>query len=137
VENLKKIIFDKATDKIGQRKTKNIPITESAPLSVFIETLVTEDVRKDLLSITYVNTAFTLVTGHNLKDMVHENKEKDDQIRELEEEVGREKKDKGILKEFKICTERVKEELNEMATNMYSHLQVFQRPVAQFIVHHS
>jgi hypothetical protein len=49
-----------------------------------------------------------MASEQNLKDLVHENQEKDDWIRELEEEVRHGKRDKGILKEFKICVERVR-----------------------------
>jgi hypothetical protein len=44
----------------------------------------------------------------------------------LEEEVRCGKRDKGSLKEFRICTERVRVKLHEMATDMYANLQVFQ-----------
>jgi hypothetical protein len=35
-------------------------------------------------------------------------------------------KDEGSLIEFKACTKKVREELNDTATNMYAHFQVFQ-----------
>jgi len=44
----------------------------------------------------------------------------------MEEEFSLKKRDKGILKEFKICAKRVRKELHEMETNMYENLQVSQ-----------
>jgi hypothetical protein len=105
---------------------KNLPVAGRALLSVVTETLVTKGIKKYPLFIESTDTVFTLATEQNLKDLVHENKEKDDQIRELEEEVRRGKKDKGSLKEFKICIERGREELHEMTMDMYANLQVFQ-----------
>jgi hypothetical protein len=64
-----------------------------------------------------------LATKHNLKDLVHQNKEKDDRIRELEEPLRHTKKDKGSLKEFNKCTEKVKTKLNEMDIDMYAHFK--------------
>jgi hypothetical protein len=60
-----------------------------------------------------------------MKDLVWENKENDEWIRELEEEIMQEKKDKVSLKEFNIGTKRVRIELCEMSIDMYENFQVF------------
>jgi hypothetical protein len=51
-----------------------------------------------------------LAIEQNLKDLVYQNEEKDDRIRELEEQLRHAKKDKGSLREFKACAEKVREE---------------------------
>jgi hypothetical protein len=54
VANLKTFWFDKASDRIVQQQTKKLLVTRKAPLSVVTETMVTEDVRKDPISIASV-----------------------------------------------------------------------------------
>jgi hypothetical protein len=50
-----------------------------------------------------------LASKKNLKDLVHENEEKDERIREeLEEEVKHNKRDKERIKEFILCVEKVR-----------------------------
>jgi predicted RNase H-like nuclease (RuvC/YqgF family) len=112
-------------------------VTRGNPLLVVIETLVTEDVQKEPFSIASTNTAFTLVMEQSLKDMVRQNKEMDDRIRDLEEQIRHRKKDKGSLIEFNACIDKFREELNEASTYMYAHLQVFQHLEAQIIPQHS
>jgi hypothetical protein len=55
------------------------------PLSVMSETNVKKNVRDDPLSITSTGVAFILASEKNLKDLVHENKEKYERIKTLEE----------------------------------------------------
>jgi len=43
--------------------------------------------------------------------LFHQNEEKDVRIKELEEQFGNTKKYEGELKEFKACTEKVREKL--------------------------
>jgi hypothetical protein len=55
-----------------------------------------------------------LASDHNLKDLVHEKEENDERIRELEEEFRNNKRDKKSIREFILCTEKVRKELHEM-----------------------
>jgi len=76
--NLKSLWFYKATNIIVQQQTKNIPVDGRVLLSVIIETSVTKGVKKDPLFSKSTDIVFTLATEQNLKDFVHENKEKCD-----------------------------------------------------------
>jgi hypothetical protein len=73
----------------------------------------------------------------NLKNLFCQNEEKDARIRELEEQLKHAKKDEGGLREFKACVEKVRTELEETTTDMYSHLHVFQQLEAHIMDQHS
>jgi hypothetical protein len=108
VANLKTFWFDKASDRNVQQKTKKLLVTEGSPLSVITENSVTNEVRKDPIYIMSTGVAFMMASEQNLRDLVHKIQEKDVQIKEMEEEVRRRKRDNEILKEFRICIGRVK-----------------------------
>jgi siroheme synthase (precorrin-2 oxidase/ferrochelatase) len=75
-------------------------VTGKAPLSVTTETTIVENVRKDIISIYSIRITFTLALEKNIKDLVHNNEEKDERIRELEEDVMHNKREREIIKEF-------------------------------------
>jgi hypothetical protein len=67
---------------------------------------------------------------------VHENQEKDDRNMELEEEVRYYERDKESIKEFILCTDKVRMKLHEMATDMYTNMLVFQQLETQIMSQH-
>jgi hypothetical protein len=93
-----------------QQQIRKVPVTGGNPLSVLTETMVEEDVSKYPLSIASTGTSFTTTMEWNLKNLFHQNEEKDARIRELEEQLRHAKKDEGSLREFKACVEKVRTE---------------------------
>jgi hypothetical protein len=59
VANLKTFQFDKASNRIVQQQTKKLLVTRKYPLSVVTKTTMTEDVRKDPISIASTSVSFT------------------------------------------------------------------------------
>jgi hypothetical protein len=78
-----------------------------------------ENIRDDPLSITSVGITFTLASEQNIKYLVHKNEEKDEKIKEMEEEVRHSKSDRESIREFRLCTEKVRKEIHKMVVDMY------------------
>jgi hypothetical protein len=112
VENSKRFRFNKATGRIVQQQNMKLLVTRGNSLSVVIETPLLEDVNKYPLSITSIDTTFTMETYQTLNNFLCQNEEKNARIEELEEQLNYSKKEKASQREFKACAEKVKEELN-------------------------
>jgi hypothetical protein len=55
----------------------------------------------------------------------------------MEEEVRHSKSDKESIREFRLCTKKVRIKLHEMVKDMYANLQVFQQLATHIMVQHS
>jgi hypothetical protein len=65
-------------------------------------------------------------TINNVKNLYHQNIEKNAWIKELQEQLRGLKIDEGSLQNFKASVEKVRVELEETIIDMYGHLYMFQ-----------
>jgi hypothetical protein len=110
-----------------------VPFIGGNPLAVLTKTIIKEDGSQDPLSIASVGTSFTTTIERNLKIAFHQNQEKDNRIIELEEQLKHEKKEEGIMREFKAWIKNVRTMLEEDIMDMYAHLHVFQEVVSSIM----
>jgi hypothetical protein len=63
---MKKFKYDKVTGRIVQEKIRKVSVMGGNPISVLTQTLVTENVSEDPISIASVGTAFTTTMIKNI-----------------------------------------------------------------------
>ena len=83
VTNLKNFRYDKTMTHIMKQKFRKVLVTCGNQLSIIIETLLMENVSNDPLYIASAGTPFTTMKKHNLKQLYHQNQEKDAIIKKL------------------------------------------------------
>jgi hypothetical protein len=80
---------------------------------------------------------FMMAMKDNVRNLHHQNLEKDARMRELEEQLRRVKVDEGSLQIFKASVEKFMVEQEETIIAMYSHLHMFQETTTTIMEQHS
>jgi hypothetical protein len=90
-----------------QEKIRKVPVIGGNLISVLTQTPVMKNVNKDPVSIAFVGTTF-MTTKDNVRNLHHQNLEKDARIKELEEQLRQVKVDEGSLQRFKASVKKVR-----------------------------